>query len=79
MDLKLPKITWSQTEEAGFGIGLLISTFGAVVKTFFTEFPIAQVNDYLYGLVMLLTLAIGIKRIIGWFFKSKKVKSNEHD
>ena len=77
MELKLPKDFNAQDvlEYTGFALGFSFSTFKEVSDYFLFDFPITQVNQYIYTFVLLSTLAIAVKRIISWVLKSNKSKS----
>ena len=75
MDLKLPITIRDGVEYTLFGSGVAYSTVMATTDYFLLDFPIEQVNQYVYTLVMLITIAIGAKRMWGW----RKKKSNDND
>lgn len=64
---------------ATFILGTSFYTVKKISDYFVYDFPIAKFNEYIYTVVLLITVAVGVKRIWGWLFKSKKIKSNEHD
>lgn len=72
MDLRIPKVLQDYLEKGGFTLGLSFATFKEISDYFLFDFPITQVNQYIYTLVLLSTLAIFIKRLYGWLSKSDK-------
>jgi len=62
-------------EYTAFAVGVIYSTFKEVSSYLLYDFPITQINQWIYALVLLTTLAIAMKRIWGWFFKSNKNES----
>ena len=73
MELKLPKLTPQDAiEYGGFVAVFLFSTLKTISDYFLFNFPITQVNNYLYSAVLMITIAVGLKRIYHWFRKKKK-------
>ena len=66
-------------EYTTFILGSSFYTIKKVSDYFVYDFPIARLNEYIYAFVLLITLAVGVKRIWGWLFKSNKTKSNDDD
>ena len=66
-------------EYTGIGAGLSFSTFKEASEYFLFDFPITQINEYIYTLVLLATLTLTVKRFVTWLFKSNKAKSNDND
>ncbi len=59
--------------------GFTFYTIKKVSDYFVYDFPIAKLNEYIYTVVLIITVAVGVKRIWAWFSKSNKTQSNDND
>ena len=73
MDLKIPKGVQDVSEQVAFIFGFSIYTAQKVLD----DFPITKVNEYIYTIVLIITVVVGIKRIWCWFKKSNKNPESE--
>ncbi|PCJ55971.1 MAG: hypothetical protein COA79_20390 [Planctomycetota bacterium] len=55
-----------------FGVGAGFSTWKETSDYLIYEFPIEEINSYLYATVLVITIFVGVKGFVVWAYKGTK-------